>query len=108
MKSKDKIMCRIKEFGYISGMQCGIVRLPDSGKASVVWGDHEGGGWEHVSVSPADRSRTPTWKDMCYLKNLFWEPGERVIQIHPAADEYVNLVDNCLHLWRHPDMMFPD
>jgi hypothetical protein len=54
--------------------------------------------WEHVSVSV--RGRNPTWDEMCYVKNLFWDEEECVIQYHPPKDRYVNYHPFCLHLWR--------
>lgn len=39
--------------------------------------------WEHVSVST--RRRCPTWKEMCFIKDLFWEPEEAVMQLHPPT-----------------------
>ena len=68
-----------------------------------------GAGWEHVSVAPFKRSITPSWDDMCAIKNIFWKEDEAVIQIHPSIDEYVNNKDNCLHLWRctYKEMVLP-
>lgn len=60
----------------------------------------DGGGWEHVSVSVLKRNRCPTWTEMCYAKDLFWEKDEVVIQYHPAEAEYISNHDFCLHLWR--------
>ncbi len=61
-----------------------------------------GGGWEHVSVTPCNRKRQscPTWDEMCAIKDMFFEPEERVVQYHPPKSEYVNLHPYCLHLWR--------
>jgi|SRR6267142_2303487 len=56
-------------------------------------------GWEHVSVSTA--RRTPNWREMSFVKDLFWDEDECVVQFHPPKSEYVNLHQNCLHLWRH-------
>lgn len=58
----------------------------------------DGGGWDHVSVSLA--TRTPTWEEMCFIKDLFFEPHEVAMQLHPAKHEYVNNHQFCLHLWR--------
>lgn len=74
-------------------------------KGSVVFGYNECG-WEHVSVSPYN-GKTPSWDDMCEIKDMFWNDEEAVIQIHPKKSEYVNLLDNCLHLWRHKEMELP-
>lgn len=56
-------------------------------------------GWEHVSVSC--RKRCPNWEEMCFVKNLFWEDDECVVQFHPPKSDYVNLHPFCLHLWKH-------
>lgn len=74
----------------------------------------EGFIWEHVSVhartnagKPNEKMRTPTWDEMCYVKRIFWEPEEVVMQIHPAESEYVNDHPNVLHLWRPVGMPIP-
>lgn len=54
--------------------------------------------WEHVSVST--RIRLPTWGEMCWVKDQFWDPEEVVIQYHPRRSRYVNHHPYCLHLWR--------
>lgn len=59
-----------------------------------------GGGWEHVSVAPVKRNKIPTWEQMCAVKDVFFKDDEAVIQIHPPKAEYVNMMANCLHLWR--------
>jgi hypothetical protein len=70
-------------------------------------GDVDGplGGWEHVSVSTA--RRLPNWREMCFVKDRFWGEGECVVQYHPPKTEYVNNVDNVLHLWRWTRGKFP-
>lgn len=60
----------------------------------------DGRGWEHVSVSVFKKDRCPTWNEMCFVKDLFWNPDEVVIQYHPAEKDYVSMHDYCLHLWR--------
>jgi hypothetical protein len=61
----------------------------------------DGGGWEHVSVSMlGDPSKLPTWEEMCYVKDLFWNDDEVVMQLHPAKADYVNVHAGTLHLWR--------
>ena len=68
-----------------------------------------GAGWDHVSISPRKKNYTPSWSDMCRVKELFFRDDEAVIQIHPPKDEYVNNMPNCLHLWRanDQDMVLP-
>jgi hypothetical protein len=58
-------------------------------------------GWEHVSIST--RRRPPNWQEMCFVKDLFWDENECVIQFHPPRSEYVNNHPHCLHLWRPND-----
>lgn len=58
----------------------------------------DGEGWEHVSVSM--KNRTPNWKEMCFVKDLFWEEEDSVVQFHPPKSEYVDNHPNCLHLWK--------
>lgn len=77
----------------------GLIKLPDCGTCSVMFGENEDG-WEHVSVSPKHKYKTPTWDDMCALKDIFFDDEEEVYQIHPKKSEYVNLSENCLHLWK--------
>jgi len=64
----------------------------------------DGEGWQHVSVSIVGRpNKTPSWDVMCFVKALFWEPQDCVIQFHPPESEYVNHHPGCLHLWRCTD-----
>lgn len=72
---------------------------------SVIWSN--GGGWEHVSVCPYKRSYTPTWDEMCAVKDMFFHEDETVVQYHPAKSEYVNNMPNCLHLWRPLEAELP-
>ena len=62
-------------------------------------------GWEHVSVST--ERHPPNWEEMCYVKGLFWEDEEVVMQLHPRKSDYVNCHPNCLHLWRPSDGAIP-
>lgn len=95
IKESGKVW-NIENFGV---MACGLIKLPDCGGCSVVFGDNENG-YEHVSVSSRHKFKTPTWEDMCVLKDTFWHEEEEVYQIHPKKSEYVNVQENCLHLWK--------
>jgi hypothetical protein len=62
-------------------------------------GDEElGVPWEHVSVSL--RNRCPNWPEMCFVKSLFWDDEQTVMQLHPPRSQWINNHDYCLHLWR--------
>ena len=65
----------------------------------------DGLGWEHVSVSLEDR--IPAWEEMCYMKDLFWNKDEAVMQLHPPESEYINNHDFCLHLWKPLNAIIP-
>lgn len=65
----------------------------------------DGMGWDHVSVSLADRC--PTWEEMTHVKDLFFDPGECVIQYHPPKAVYRNAHEYCLHLWRPQNEPIP-
>jgi len=60
--------------------------------------DTDAEGWEHVSVST--KHRTPNWAEMCFVKDLFWDDEETVMQLHPPRSSYINNHPYCLHLWR--------
>ena len=65
--------------------------------------------WEHVSVHVvrANKQFTPTWDDMCKVKELFWDDTDCVVQFHPPKSEYVNRHQNVLHLWRPANENIP-
>ena len=58
------------------------------------------GTWEHVSVVVRGASKCPDWDTMCFVRQLFWDDEDEVIQIHPKRSRYVNAHNTCLHLWR--------
>jgi hypothetical protein len=62
----------------------------------------DGLGWEHVSVHVDEKGkpRTPTWTEMCGIKDLFWDEEDVVVQYHPRRSQYRNLHQHTLHLWR--------
>lgn len=61
--------------------------------------------WEHVSMSLEDRC--PTWDEMCWLKDIFWNSEETVMQLHPPESRYVNNHEFCLHLWKPQHHIIP-
>lgn len=63
------------------------------------------GGWEHVSVST--KRRVPNWQEMSWVKDMFWDDEECVMQLHPPKSQYVNNHPYCLHLWRSRFMVIP-
>lgn len=80
-----------------------LVKLARNQTLRVIASD--GVGWEHVSVSRADRC--PTWEEMCAIKDLFWDPEDCVMQLHPPRSEWVSNHNFCLHLWRPAGVEIP-
>lgn len=107
MKSIEEIKANPNLLIERLGSDGGFAELFKFGKhfASIIFS--WGGEWEHVSVSPYKRSYTPTWEDMCKLKDMFFQEDETVVQYHPMKSEYVNNVPNCLHLWRPINEIMP-
>ena len=45
--------------------------------------------------------RVPRWEHIVAVKREFFKPTEECIQFIPRDDEYVNLKENCMHIF-HP------
>jgi hypothetical protein len=83
----------------------GAFRLPSpepSWLLAIIASD--GDDWEHVSVhayrKDGEQQRTPTWKEMAFVKRTFWDPDDVVMQLYPKEADYVNLHPFTLHWWR--------
>ena len=87
----------------------GAFTIPLSIRSTAFCIASDGLGWEHVSVHIISdgKERTPTWSEMCKVKEFFWDEEDWVAQYHPARSEYVNQHKHTLHLWRCPDQEFP-
>ena len=98
----------IRLYGIAGDSGNGIFKVYVNGRSFRVIASN-GGGWEHVSVSPlnAKRKTCPTWEEMCAVKAMFFGPEERVVEYHPPESEYVNNHSYCLHLWRYTAGDFP-
>ena len=55
-------------------------------------------GFEHLSVSTT--VKTPSWEQMCFMKDIFWEEDEVCMQLHPSKENYINMMPYCLHIWK--------
>jgi len=96
----------------------GCFLIPTEKPSRKLWvissGVCELSGWEHVSAHVNERTSkkrvrlsTPTWDEMCFLKSMFWDDKECVIQFHPSKSEYVNCHEHTLHLWKPINQEFP-
>jgi hypothetical protein len=61
--------------------------------------------WEHVSVSLPNRC--PNWKEMDWIKDIFWKEDETVFQFHVPKADHINRHPYCLHLWRPIGITIP-
>ena len=101
--------CRVKTGELASTAEFGM-----NGAFMVRTGGHcygvvasDGMGWDHVSVQVIHSHRCPTWEEMCYFKDLFWEEDEVVMQLHPAQEDWINIHPRVLHLWRSQGEKIP-
>lgn len=62
-------------------------------------------GWEHLSVSMP--GKTPTWDQMCVMKDIFWNEDEACVEYHPKKEDYVNNHQHCLHIWKPTNETLP-
>jgi len=74
----------------------------DRGRTKFMIVASDSQGYEHVSVHAVSdgKERTCTWSEMCYIKDIFWDKTDTVVQFHPKESEYVNMHKYTLHLWR--------
>jgi hypothetical protein len=74
----------------------------------------DGERWEHVSVHAyrdarrKTTTRVPNWREMCFVKDVFWEDEDVVMQLHPRRSQYVNAHPHVLHLWRPTAATIPE
>lgn len=59
--------------------------------------EEDGCFWLHASFSRKDR--IPDYKDILLVKEQFFGDDLKAIMIFPSKEEYVNIHQNCLHLW---------
>ena len=87
----------------------GLFNIPLSNRSVAYIIASDGEGWEHVSVHIISdgKDRTPTWSEMCRIKDMFWDKEDCVVQYHPPESEYVNNHKHTLHLWRPTDQILP-
>lgn len=106
------------EFGTSPGDPCGVfVVLGPCGRALTVIADDgsraahrlrnpDVHGWEHASVSFEGGESLPNWTEMDFVKRLFWDDEEAVMQLHPPRSQWVSNAE-VLHLWRPIDADIP-
>lgn len=84
--------------------QEGAFGLPFRGRELLIIASH-GMGWDHVSVSLSNRP--PNWEEMCFVKSIFFDDEETVMQLHPPKSKWINNHPHCLHMWRPHSVDIP-
>jgi hypothetical protein len=93
---------RINFRGHLGNEKCGFFIIPYKNNCykNIISSYNN---WEHLSTSIVDVNRTPTWDEMCYFKDFFFNEEECLIQYHPAKKDYVNTHPYVLHMWKPID-----
>ena len=64
-----------------------------------------GEAWQHVSVSLP--RRCPTWREMEWVREQFFNDDELVLQFSVPREKHINHHDYCLHLWKPTETAIP-
>ncbi|MDS6237441.1 DUF1827 family protein, partial [Clostridioides difficile] len=62
-------------------------------------------GKEHLTIS--NEKRFPNWNEIKYVRYKLMKPNKTIVQILPPKEEYINLHENCFHLWEIEDNAVP-
>lgn len=93
-------------YGQQGGATEGVFAIPSPEDGAPLYIIASAGmGWDHVSVSRADRC--PTWGELEHVKRAFFEDQETAMQLHVPASDHVNVHPHVLHLWRPQDAEIP-
>ena len=59
--------------------------------------------FERMALSHWNKNtkKVPTWEEIIAVKREFFEPEEECIQFIPRDSEYVNIKEDCMHIF-HP------
>jgi hypothetical protein len=115
--AEDKNLERVTQGTHASTPEDGMngafhIKLGYRKVATCIISDGEG--WEHVSAHVRCYNkkgkrivRTPSWAEMCVIKDTFFKPDEVAMQIHPKEEDYVNMHHHVLHIWRPTNQEIP-
>jgi len=59
--------------------------------------NHGTSAYQHLSVSR--KERYPSWDEIVLFRSLFFEDDDEIVQVIPKESDYVNVHDNCFHMW---------
>jgi len=84
--------------GSVEGFYCPLKRLHVISTMDLI--DNKDGvlkSCHHVSVSR--KGKPVKWQDIVYVKDVFMGEETEAFHIVPKHSEYVNLHENCFHIW---------
>lgn len=67
---------------------------------------YDGQEWLHISFSR--KSRIPDYKDIQLVRKDFIGKDKKCFMVFPSEEHYVNIAENCLHLWYSEENTVPD
>jgi hypothetical protein len=81
------------------GFNHGLFRIPNGSiRNTIIVTASDEFEWERVTVSK--KYESPTWDEMCKIKDLFWDVNDYVLQYHPPRRICSNYTSYSLDLWR--------
>jgi hypothetical protein len=96
----------VRYWGWAGDETCGAFAVPSPiDKVLLAVIASSGEGWDHVSVSRANRC--PNWPEMEHVKRLFFKDDEAAMQLHVPVKEHINCHPYCLHIWRPHGVEIP-
>ena len=110
----EQYRLRIGPMGSDSSMgNNGVFTIPGPRGVKLICIVSDGLGWDHVSIERLGLGghisrKPPYWDEMCFIKDVFWEPEEAVVQYHPRQSLYMNLHPGVLHLWKPQNDILPE
>lgn len=109
----NKFRFRIGYFGSNdSDGNNGAFIIPYNKKINLACVVSDGEGWDHVSIHVVDKrgciiTRCPTWDEMLFVKDLFFEKDEWTVQYMPPKSKNINVHNYTLHIWKPQDQELP-
>lgn len=96
----------VEFYGNAGDETCGVFRMPSpiDGQTMIIVAA-QGNDWDHVSVSRT--SRCPNWPEMEFIRRMFFNDDETVVQFHVPRTDHINVHPYCLHMWRPQKVELP-
>jgi len=94
----DRELDRFKVVNPTSGREGSEYFIINYKRYHLIVEAHQGDGWEHVSVHLDGPQRYPNWYELNFVKELFWDDVETVLQYYHKHDTDISKKKK-LHLW---------